>query len=168
MPPATPGGEVGEVVDDGQQQEHRGGDEDPDPVERVVGRRLGLVAADHVPGAERAERDAVAAGGDHEPAVDRRVEGDGGEHPERARGDQEERHRDRAEARLEAGPEDRERDRDDEQIAGVVEDPWRGEVAPPVAVERADDRADLVDVKAGGGLDDQQDRRDRRIAAAVT
>ena len=63
----------------------------------------------------------------------------------------------RAVAALEAGAEDRDGDADGEQVADVLVDELRRDQPPPVAVERADDRAEVVEAEAA--------RRARRVAA---
>ena len=62
---------------------------------------------------------------------------------------------------LERRQEDREGQSADEQVANVVVDEGRREVAPPFAVDGQDDRAEVQHRQVRGALDDQNQRRDR-------
>ena len=67
--------------------------------------------------------------------------------------------RDGAEPTLERGHEDRDAERAGKEVADVVVDERGREVAPPVAADRADDRAELVEPEIRRAIDDVHDRR---------
>ena len=96
------------------------------------------------------------------PSPKRRVEPVGGEHPERAAAEHQEQRGDRADPALDRRQEDRDREPAGEQVADVVVDERRGEVAPPLVADRADDRAE-VDHASGS-----RPPRSRAAAAEAT
>ena len=143
-----------------QRDQHRRGDDDADHVVLLVDRPARLGAADREPGGDRAQRHAVAAG-DHGEVVLGVGDAAGGQHPQRAAGEQQHRGRDAAEPALDPGREDRQADRDDEQVADVDVGEGGGEEAPPLVVERDHQAAEGGERVAAGLLDQQQDRRSR-------
>jgi hypothetical protein len=165
-----PGPRIGEVLDQRQEQEHDGGDRDSNAVVLIGRVSAPLGVAQHEPRGQAAEGDPVAAGGDQYSVAEGGLEAVGGEHSKGARADDQEDRRDRPEPRLDAGHEDRDGKTAGEQVADVVVDERRGEVAPPLAVDRADDRAEIEDRQVRRPLDDEQqggrqDRGDRRHRA---
>ena len=94
-----------------------------------------------------------------------------GEHPERAAGDHQDHGRDRAQPALDREPKITIPTADDEQVADVGVDEGGGEVAPPLALDRTDDRrrASVIG-RSPAALDEDQQRRredrgDHRVAA---
>src|SRR5437868_3752298 len=160
------GEEVGGRGEERQRDQDRGGNRDADRVVLLADRAARLLAADHEPGAEGAERHPVAAGDEGDRVVAR--SGGAGEGAERPAGEQQDQRRQRSEAPLDAGREDRQRHRDDEEEADVDIGEGRCEVAPPVFLEGDDDAAEAAQRIPGRLLDQQQDRRgeddpDRRV-----
>ena len=127
----------------------------------------------HRPGAEQPEGDAVAARGEQDVvgAGECGLDAISRQHPERARGDDEDDGRNRPEALLDRHAEDRDPHRGDEEIADVGIDEGGGEVSPPLPADRTDDGAQVVGVerRARHAHEHQhggdQDRRDHGVGA---